>query len=363
MTSDRPGDDGVAPDDVVPKRVGPDGPPQLVEPPPTERVEVPDVELAEPEATQPSSVIESGIEPEPTQPSSVIGPDDGWPDVDPDAAPTGPSAVEFLSMVQLDPEAPRLPERREPGDRTGIDDLFGSESFRDYEGPVGPAAPPPVPAAPMSSTQRTLLWLTGCLVAVLALVVVFIIGTRIGPSSGADAVVTPSATPSVTASPTPTPTPVPTAPAAAGAQDWDALVGGECVETFPGPLAEEFTVVDCAAPHAAQLVYRALIGTGADDEVYPGVDALQSQVGIACSAPGVIDLAAAAQFSDLQVTGSFPATEEQWKEGPRDLFCFVQRSGTEPLTGTLQGPAQAASWAARTAEQAAIGAPAADPAG
>jgi hypothetical protein len=118
---------------------------------------------------------------------------------------------------------------------------------------------------------------------------------------------------------------------------WDQLGGGECLQPYVSPWEEEFTVVDCAAPHAAQLVYR---GTYAGDAmtVFPGEGALASEINLLCSAPGVIDLAAARAFPDLQVQGSFPVTDEQWTGGQRHYYCFVSRAGGEPLTATVAGP-------------------------
>ena len=53
----------------------------------------------------------------------------------------------------------------------------------------------------------------------------------------------------------------------------------------------------------------------------------------------VLDLSAAAALADVQVQGSYPVSDEQWTAGERRYYCFVSRSGGEPLTGTLAGPA------------------------
>ena len=60
---------------------------------------------------------------------------------------------------------------------------------------------------------------------------------------------------------------------------------------------------------------------------------------VLCSAPGVIDLAAAAKYSDVQIEASYPATAGQWDAGDHWYFCFVTRSSGEPLTGSVAAPA------------------------
>ena len=126
-----------------------------------------------------------------------------------------------------------------------------------------------------------------------------------------------------------------------GVHAWDALFGGECLEPFAGPWQEEFTVVDCAAPHAAQLVYRGVL-PGDAAEPFPGEAELASQMNLLCTATGVINLAAVAGMEDLQVQASFPVTEEQWAEGERNYDCFANRAGGEPLTASIAGPGPAA---------------------
>ncbi|TFD75059.1 hypothetical protein E3T48_12245 [Cryobacterium fucosi] len=121
---------------------------------------------------------------------------------------------------------------------------------------------------------------------------------------------------------------------------WNTLFGGECLQPYLSPWEEDFTVADCAAPHAAQLVYR---GTFPGDAAaaFPGEEALASQINLLCSATGVIDLPAAAEFPDVQVQGSYPITEEQWAKGPHYYYCFVSRSSGEPLSKSVAGPGPA----------------------
>ena len=120
----------------------------------------------------------------------------------------------------------------------------------------------------------------------------------------------------------------------------DTLFGGECLDPFSSPWAETFTVVDCAAPHAAQLVYRG----GFDGDAaaaFPGEEALAGQINALCGTPGIVDLAAAAAFGELQLQGSFPVTAEQWEAGQRNYYCFVTQVSAEPITGSVAGPGPA----------------------
>ncbi|MET1015408.1 MAG: hypothetical protein ABWX76_01235, partial [Leifsonia flava] len=220
-------------------------------------------------------------------------------------------------------------------DGTATPDAGGSDG--------GSTTPPTTPPTDTPSVDRRLLWIAGGLVLLVVLVGLFFLGTLL-PKMFAGA---PAPTPTVSATPTPTPTPTPTVappvtgPAAAGEHPWDQLGGTECIDPYAGPWAETFTVVDCAAPHAAQLVYRGSFG-GDATTAFPGEEALASQINLLCSAPGVIDLDAAGQFPDLQLQGSFPVTEEQWTSGQRYYYCFVSRSGGEPITASVAGPGPAA---------------------
>ncbi|NUU06084.1 septum formation family protein [Leifsonia sp. C5G2] len=208
---------------------------------------------------------------------------------------------------------------------------------------AGPTAAPAAPGLWGSRNNRILFSMAGGLAVLLVLIGLFALGTRI-PSLFGAAQPVPAASTSATPTPKPTPTPTPVAtvtpkpaPVGAGTHPWDALGGGECVQPFTSVWAQEFTVVDCATPHAAQLVYTNLLS--ADPAApYPGADALAAQVPGLCTASGVVDLNAAAAYPDLQVVGSFPATEQQWKDGQRSYYCFVNRSGGEALTSSVAGP-------------------------
>ena len=298
---------------------GPLLPPPLMPPPPA-ATPVP----FEPSATEPVEVVPD---------STVALPAADLPATDQFGRPAGDAATELM---------------RTPEEGGALDELFSSERFTEFDEPLIPAVPrraaageggAPPPRAPLTKNQKVLLWIAGSLVALLALVALFFVGTRIpdllGPAPGAE----PSPTPTPT--PTPTETERPIGPVPPGDYRWNELWGGECLEPFENAWQDEFTVVDCGVPHGGQLVARLPfpLPEGATEQgAYPGEEVLAGQIAILCSAPGVIDLAAAGTFTDIQLQGAFAVTEEEWDAGQQDYFCFVSRSSGEPLTGTLAVP-------------------------
>ena len=195
--------------------------------------------------------------------------------------------------------------------------------------------------------------------AVLVLGALFFVGTRLptlaGPAPAVAVTRTPSPSPSVTVTPTPV------GPAAIGIHQWNELGGGECIDPFAAPFAEKFTVVDCAVAHPAQMVFRGTFAATADPSgtlpaprtasssvpsvpsvpsvasasAYPGLQVIQSQITLLCTAQGILNLALAGTYNDLLVQASYPATAAQWNSGQRDYFCFITRTGGQPITGSL----------------------------
>ncbi|GAA1060530.1 septum formation family protein [Agromyces bracchium] len=262
---------------------------------------------------------------------------------------TGPmSVVDASEQAALD----RSPARESGyGYESPAADPFGRDDRGGWDDGYGAArATPPRPgdddrggyrATPAARTDddatgrspvKVLTWVAGGLALVVLIVAVVAFGTRFLAPSDAG-----------TAAPVATEEPVaaPTAPQPAGVHSWEALFGTECLEPFESPWAEEFTVVDCASPHTAQLAYR---GTFAGDEAaeFPGEEALAAQSQELCAAEGVIDPAAAGGVGELQMVTAFPVTAEQWDAGQRSYYCFVEQVSGEPLTVSLAGAGPAA---------------------
>ncbi|MBX3067121.1 MAG: hypothetical protein KF844_00535 [Cryobacterium sp.] len=227
----------------------------------------------------------------------------------------------------------------------GIDDLFGESNFQDYEAepligrlPSGPREKAvrlkPGPAG-IGKTQKVLMWIAGGLVAALALVVLFYFGTKLPAMLGP----APVKVALPTATPNPTPTVKPIGPVAPGEYRWDELLGGECIDPYNGPWVDKYTVVDCAQPHAAQLTTVGEFGNNGNPlDPFPGLTALQSQIGILCTSSAVIDYAAAAAYSDIQFEASYPVDAAQWVKGDHNYYCFVSRSSEGALTGSIAVP-------------------------
>jgi len=226
-----------------------------------------------------------------------------------------------------------------------LDALFGEENFVEYEpglDPVGnpfqrPAEGgelvviPREPHAPLSRTQKILIGVAGGLVGILVLVGLFFVGTRMAPAFAAP----PPPTPVESAAPAPAEEVL--GPVAPGSYGWNALLGTECLEPFGSEWDLEFTVVDCAQPHTAQLVYR---GTFDDDALaaYPGVEELQSRMSALCASPDNIDYDAAGAYSDVRISASYAASEQEWVDGQRDYFCFATRGSGEQFTSNIAMP-------------------------
>jgi hypothetical protein len=208
------------------------------------------------------------------------------------------------------------PERREPAEAGAVD-----------------------PADASGRRSRILVIASVAVLALAGLALAFFAGTRVAAVPPPPVAVPASASPSPTPTPTPTPTlaPVPAAPVGPGTWEWDELGGGECLDAFSSPWEREFTVVDCAQPHPAQLVARGVL-PGDAGAPYPGEQAIAAELNLLCTRPEVLDRAAAEQYGDLQWQAAYPATEEQWRDGDRSWFCFVSRSSGQPLTGTVAAP-------------------------
>jgi len=272
-----------------------------------------------------------------------------------------PAALSPEQSLAAAPVPPEQPDAPAPDDSHALDNLFGEERFVEYqsgrdsespfERPVvasaaaptdlvaqssGPRAPQSSgPRAPLPKLQRSLVWAIVGLAAVLALGGLFLLGKTIAPSFAAAPVIEPA--PSTAPSASPEAVPEILGPLVPGTYDWDDLLGTECVDPWGSAWDQNFTVVDCGEPHAAQLVYRATFDDSAID-VYPGFDVLQSRMNLLCASSKNIDYSAAKKYDDIQLSASFAAIESDWVDGQHDYFCFVSRSSGEQLTTDVAKP-------------------------
>jgi hypothetical protein len=226
-----------------------------------------------------------------------------------------------------------------------IDVLFGDSRFKDFSddpfiAPLPPRQPggtgagagePGAAREPIPRGQKILMWIAGGLVAALALVALFGLGTRL---SGAVAPppVLPTPTPTATAPPV-----VAIGPVAPGEHRWDELLGGECISPYQSAWQDSYVVVACATPHPAQMVFR---GTFADplNATYPGIDELQKRIPALCGAATVINYAVAGTAADIQITASFAADAADWNKGNRTFYCFATRAAGATFASSIAIP-------------------------
>ncbi|GAB3610900.1 hypothetical protein GCM10027414_30260 [Humibacter ginsengiterrae] len=255
------------------------------------------------------------------------------------ASATGADAATAATAASSGTGAPEHRSRRSRRSASGGPEDSGTTggSARAHWGSGGGSGHPDDDTSGPSPRAQCIMLIVACaMLLVLLLIALFIVGrTAMQPI----AAVTPRPTPTKTATPTPTPTatPVATGPQAPGKHPWNTLRGGECLQPFTTAWANTFTVVDCAAPHAGQMVYTGVFSTD-PKAAFPGADQLASQINVLCSRPGVLNLDAAGQYDDAQVQGSYPVTAKQWQDGQRSYYCFVSRSSGQPITGSLAGP-------------------------
>jgi hypothetical protein len=250
-----------------------------------------------------------------------------------------PAPTEALAWSNLADE----PRPHDP--TSAIDSLFGDTQFQEYEeiGLLQAVLPPgvePAPGAPdqprgsrapLTSTQKAMLWSGAGLVAVLAIVALFLLGVRAG-SASATPVAAHTKTPhSAGTTSVPVTAGVPVAP---GIHAWNALQGGECIQPFTSVWAASFTTVDCGSPHAGQLLLKGTLPDAAGS-TYPSATSLQAEVTPLCSATTVLNYAAAAAVTDAQIGFSYPATKADWSKGDRTFYCFISRTSGDALPGNL----------------------------
>ena len=71
---------------------------------------------------------------------------------------------------------------------------------------------------------------------------------------------------------------------------------------------------------------------------YPGLEELQKRINLLCTAPTIIDYAAAGTAKDIEISASFAVDADEWDDGNREYFCFVSRTGGAELTTSVAMP-------------------------
>lgn len=259
------------------------------------------------------------------------------------AAPLDPALDGVTEVLQAELVGPDVPDG-EGREATALDDLFGDNRFQDFSDEPFIAPLPlrqpadsgdeigPKPArAPIPRNQKILMWIAGGLVAALALVALFTLGTKL---SGA--VAPPAALPTPTPTET-TPSVAAIGPVAPGEHRWDELLGGECIAPYQSAWQDSYVVVNCTTPHPAQMVLRGKFDDPAS-ATYPGIDALQKRVPALCGSPTVINYAVAGTASDIQITASFAADETDWAAGNRTFYCFATRAAGATFASSIAIP-------------------------
>lgn len=289
---------------------------------------------------------ESTVPPQAFLPVVDFGDDDTVDDSEPDPfavfarteeePPIEAPPTEAIDVVDVPTVVSPMTEPEPTGSLDGLESLFGEDKFADAttaliaapaipterierETPSEPTQPAMRPAIP-----RTVLVIGGSAIATIALAVgAFVLGSTLaGSSSTPEPVATEDADATSTREP--------------GTWAWNQMFGGECIDPFPGAWAESFDVVDCTAPHAAQLVAVGDLAEGTGG-TFPGVDQAASLAQTACSAQGVLDLATAGAYPNIEVNVAYPVTQEQWDSGETRYYCFVSLADASSITGSVAG--------------------------
>jgi len=129
--------------------------------------------------------------------------------------------------------------------------------------------------------------------------------------------------------PRPTPTHVATEPVRPIA----SLKPGDCLQTYDSKWADGYPVVDCSAPHIAQLLATGTLPQPAA-AAFPGKDALDAQIGDLCE-PSLDWHWVAIWNEDVQLDLRYPDTDARWATGDRTYYCIVYTFSRHELTGSV----------------------------
>jgi hypothetical protein len=273
----------------------------------------------------------------------VMPVDHSIPSVATDYPPTETlDAVDLPATALSEPDAPHVHAATPPPtlseESSGIDQidaLFSSATTSAPTVPIesSPVSPQPAMSRPtrepkpadQTKSRQSLVLIFGGIFVVIAAIGAFIAGGFVA---------------SPTAAPLTEVTDGPVAPTTAqppGEYNFSELVGGECLDPFDTAWASTFTVVDCATPHTAQLVYAGDLAIDGSYLSYPGDDSTGNAAMAECSRKGVLNMAAAKPFSDLLVSAAYPISAEVWDSGDTRYYCFVSLSSGDLIGVDLAG--------------------------
>ncbi|MCY0905560.1 septum formation family protein [Arthrobacter sp. H14-L1] len=202
--------------------------------------------------------------------------------------------------------------------------------------PTEPNKPAFTPVEPASTSNRRLYVIIGAAV-VAVLVIIALIWLLVALISGGKETSTGAGTPSVASAaasktvlasgtPQPTPSATPSAsavstasPGGTGLITSDApptkWAKGDCFRAFKD-ASQNADIVDCATPHAAQLVATYSYPEAGN---YPGLDALKAKAADTCSS---VKLSSAANNYTYKPKSGYPS-QTTWAKGDRRVDCII----------------------------------------
>ncbi len=115
----------------------------------------------------------------------------------------------------------------------------------------------------------------------------------------------------------------------------ERLAEGDCVDDYSrvGDALGTYTLIDCARPHAAQLVYIAEFGDDVDG--YLGQQASSDLAGSVCAAALRYRLNLVDEVGELPsaALAGIYQSRSNWATGSTQFYCFLVNEDGSPLVG------------------------------
>lgn len=111
-----------------------------------------------------------------------------------------------------------------------------------------------------------------------------------------------------------------------------SLRAGDCLQTYASKQEDAYPVVDCSAPHIAQLLAKGVLPQTAGTP-FPGTQELDAQIGDLCEQQLDWDWVRVWN-EDTAIDLRYPDSAERWASGDRSYYCFVYTSSRHELTGS-----------------------------